>query len=56
MEDKKISEQDLILFAKWFNQTQFRGGKGDAVKALFCKCDYEGIVKQGLKELKEKLT
>lgn len=35
----------LIEFAKWFNETQWKGGKGDANKILFCKSDYNGIVK-----------
>jgi len=29
-----------------------RGGKGDPIKALFCKCDYKALVDQALKETK----
>ena len=45
------TKADLVRFAEWFNKTQWRGGKGDPIKALFCKCDYPAIVEQGLKEL-----
>lgn len=41
---------DLEKFAEWFNNTQWRGGKGDPIKQLFCKCDYKGIVEQYITE------
>ena len=41
----------MIRFTEWFNITQWRGGKGDPIKLLFCRCDYPALVKQGMKEL-----
>lgn len=49
---KTYTEEDMIRFAEWFNTIQWRGGKGDPVKNMFCRCDYPAIVRQGLKELK----
>ncbi len=31
--ENKYTKEDLINFAKWFNENQFRGGKGDITKA-----------------------
>jgi hypothetical protein len=41
-------EARLEAFAKWFNETQWKGGKGDNLKGLFVKCDYAAIVKEFL--------
>jgi hypothetical protein len=49
-----FTKQDLIKLFEWFNYTQWRGGKGDPVKVLFCQCDYPKLVDQALKELKMK--
>ena len=48
---KTYTEEDMIRFTEWFNITQWRGGKGDPIKLLFCRCDYPALVKQGMKEL-----
>ena len=45
-----IDINELENLASWFNNVQWRGGKGDPIKALFCRCDYKGIVKQYLTE------
>lgn len=54
MEERVYTKEELVVFAKWFNETQWRGEKGDKVKALFCQCNYSAIVEQALKELKLK--
>ena len=45
-----FSINDLEVLFKWYNETQWRGGKGDPIKRLFCNCNYKEIVKVGLKE------
>jgi hypothetical protein len=50
--NKEYSKEDLVTLFKWFNEIQWRGGKGDPIKALFCKCDYKALVDQALKETK----
>jgi hypothetical protein len=41
---------ELERFAKWFNENQWRGSKGDKLKALFCSNSYDKIVKEYLKK------
>jgi hypothetical protein len=43
-------EKELEDFAEWFNENQWRGGKGDYLKTLFCKCDYKGIIREYVKK------
>jgi hypothetical protein len=47
--ETNILKSELTDFAKWFNITQWEGGKGDIVKIMFTKCDYNGIVNEYLK-------
>lgn len=49
-----MKDNELVKFAKWFNETQWKGGKGDRNKILFCKCDYEAIVKLYLSQNNKK--
>ncbi len=51
MSVKQFTKDDLIAFAKWFNEKQFSGGKGDPVKTLFVKCDYPGLVEKAIEDL-----
>lgn len=51
MSNNKYTDEELVALFKWFNETQWRGGKGDPIKVMFCKSDYKGLVKQALKEL-----
>lgn len=52
MSEKKYTQEDLIAFAKWFNENQFRGGKGDRVKKLFVDCNYQALVNKAVTDLK----
>lgn len=49
--NKIYSEKDVINIIKWYNETQFRAGKGDPIKILFCKSNYKELLKQAIKEL-----
>ena len=49
--ENKYTKEDLINFAKWFNENQFRGVKGDITKALFIKCNYPAIVDKAIEKL-----
>lgn len=46
-----ITRNQLIDFARWFNENQWRGGQGDKVKRAFIDCDYKKIVFNALKEI-----
>ena len=46
-----ITRTQLVNFAQWFNENQWRGGQGDKVKRAFIDCDYKKIVFNGLKEI-----
>ena len=46
-----ITRTQLVKFAQWFNENQWRGGQGDKVKRAFIDCDYKKIVFNGLKEI-----
>lgn len=46
-----ITRAQLVKFAQWFNENQWRGGQGDKVKRAFIDCDYKKIVFNGLKEI-----
>lgn len=57
----KVVEQEEIEYNlpdafKWFNENQWRGGQGDPLKIMFCKCNYEGLVEQYIKERKTTKT
>jgi hypothetical protein len=46
----EIKKEELEAFAKWFNDWQWRGGKGDKLKSAFCACKYDIIVDEYLKQ------
>lgn len=52
MSEKKYTQEDLIAVAKWFNETQFSGSKGDRIKKLFVDCNYSAIVDRAVEVLK----
>jgi hypothetical protein len=45
-----MEEKLLLEYSKWFNENQWRGDKGDKLKAAFCKCDYKYLVQEFLKQ------
>lgn len=53
MEGEKNIKETLIGFAEWFNENQWRGGKGDYLKSLFCNCEYEKIVEHYFKKYQD---
>jgi hypothetical protein len=50
-QDGSYRQADFIKFSAWFNEEQWRGGKGDINKQMFVKGDWEGVVKRYFQSL-----